>query len=436
MSLLRRSTLLLALGAVLASACLTRGTRGDTPLFTLADPRGDDHGDGDLRYPLRDDLPRESLDLLLLVAYAEEDGTRFEATFARPIIKPQSGRTVDIAGETQAQRARFGFYTFNLDLYVDTDRVPGSGRTETLPGRNLTLAPGSAWEKVILLTPRPYEARDQLRASWLKAAREERQRQQGALGEAAQREVNTAVEGELASRVFFPTRVRVTGATVEFFVPNGFFGGGPARPEWGYAPAVTGASIENKVNLPAFLRQESPPTLMALPIGPGESRERFGGGRLGDPGQSPVVDLMVPEGITQEQVLGPNAPPWPAVVPAGAAAPGPAPDAATPDAGPAPGASGRERAALRLQAPDARGSRWEAGLPAARGPRERSDVAVGEEDLGCGAGNVERARGHGVVREVVHHQHPLLPQRAQEGQRGHGPLGGGEELEPPEAQRL
>ena len=43
-------------------------------------------------------------------------------------------------GEEIAQRARFGFYTFNLDLYVDTDRVPGSGRTETLPGRNLTAA--------------------------------------------------------------------------------------------------------------------------------------------------------------------------------------------------------------------------------------------------------------------------------------------------------
>src|SRR6185503_2147410 len=126
-------------------------------------PRGDDHGDGDLRYPLREELGPGSMDLLLLVAYPEDDGTRFEATFARPIAKPQAGRTVDIAGETQAQRARFGFYTFNLDLYVDTDRVLGSGRTDTLPGRNLTLAPGSAWEKVILLTPRPYDARDELR---------------------------------------------------------------------------------------------------------------------------------------------------------------------------------------------------------------------------------------------------------------------------------
>jgi hypothetical protein len=322
MSLSRRPPLLLVLGAMLASACLSRSTRDETPLFTLADARGDDHGDGDLRYPMRDDMVPGSLDLLMLVAYRERNGTRFEATFARPIPRPQAGRTVDIAGETQAQRARFGFYTFNLDLYVDTDKVQGSGRMETLPGRYLTLAPESAWEKAIVLTPRPFDARDILRGLWRQEAIEERQRQQGSLGEAAQREVEAAVERDLAEQVFFPTSVRVTGATVEFFVPDDFFGGAP-RPEWGYALAVTGASLENKVNIAAFFGKDRPQGMMALPIAPGDSKERFGGGRLGDPNQSPVVDLLVPEGVTQEQVLGPNAPPWPAVVPTGLPAPVP-----------------------------------------------------------------------------------------------------------------
>jgi hypothetical protein len=315
MSLHHRAPLLLVLGAMLTSGCLSRSTRDVPPLFTLADARGDDHGDGDLHYPLREDMVQGSLDLLMLVAYREENGTRFEATFARPIARPQAGRTVDIAGETQAQRARFGFYTFNLDLYVDTDRVQGSGRTETLPGRYLTLAPGSAWEKAIVLTPRPYDARDMLRGQWRHEAIQERQRQQGSLGEAAQREVEGAVERELATRVFFATHVRVTGATVEFFVPDDFFGGAP-RPEWGYALAVTGASLENKVNIGALFGKDRPQGMMVLPIAPGDSKERFGGGRLGEPNQSPVVDLLVPEGVTQEQVLGPNALPWPAVVPA------------------------------------------------------------------------------------------------------------------------
>jgi hypothetical protein len=314
MSLFRRPLPLFVLGALLASACLGRGTRGAAPLFTLVDPRGDDHGDGELRYPLREDMPPGSLDLLSLTASAEDDGTRFEATFARPIPKPQAGRTVDLAGETLAQRARYGFYTFNLDLYVDVDRVQGSGRTDTLPGRFLTLAPGGAWEKAILLAPRPYEARDMLRGLWKKEAREERQRTRGPMSESEQKQVDAAVERELEARVFFPTRIRVTGATVEFFVPSEFLGG-LARPEWGYAAAVTGASIETKVNLPALFGKDSPAGLMVLPIGPGDSAERFGGGRLGDPGQSPVVDLVVPEGLSQEQVLGTNAPPWPVVVP-------------------------------------------------------------------------------------------------------------------------
>jgi hypothetical protein len=313
-SVSRRPLPLLVLSALLLGACLARGTRGAAALFTLTDPRGDDHGDGELRYPLRDDMPPGSLDLLSLTAFAEEDGTRFEAAFARPIARPQAGRTVDLAGETLAQRARHGFYTFNLDVYVDTDRAQGSGRTETLPGRYLTLSPAGAWEKAIVVAPRPVEARDILRGLWRKQAREEQVRTQGSLSESQQKAVDAAVERELEERVFFPTRMRVTGATLEFFVPSGFLGGA-ARPEWGYAAAVTGASIETKVNLPALFGKDSPPGLMVLPIGPGDSAERFGGGRLGDAAQSPVVDLLVPEGVSQEQVLGPNAPPWLVVVP-------------------------------------------------------------------------------------------------------------------------
>jgi hypothetical protein len=318
MSAFRRPPLLLVLGALLLSACAGRGTRGAAPLFTLADPKGDDHGDGELRYPLREDLAPGSLDLVSLTATAEDDGTLFEATFARPIPKPQAGRTVDLAGETMAQRARFGFYTFNLDLYVDTDRVQGSGRTDTLPGRHLTLAPDGAWEKVIVLAPRPYEVRDMLRALWRKEARNEYVQTRGTLSESEQKQVDAAVERTLEERVFLPTRIRVKGPTVEFFVPGEFLGG-PARPDWGYAAAVTGASIETKVSLPALFGKDSPQGLMVLPIGPGDSAERFGGGRLGGAEQSPVVDLLVPQGVSQEQVLGPNAPPWPVVVPGGAA---------------------------------------------------------------------------------------------------------------------
>jgi hypothetical protein len=338
MVLVRRLSLLLLL-ATCASAC--RGTRGDTRLFTLEDPPGDDHGDGLLRYPLRQDLGPGSLDLLSLRAYADSGGTRFEATFVRPISSPQR-RTVDAAGTTQADVARFGFYTFNLDVYVDQDGTEGSGRTDTLPGRHLTLAPGSAWEKVLVLTPRPYEAREALRKLWREAALVEAQ-QRGPVSEPAVRALEAQVERQLEAHVFFPTRIGVRGATISFFVPEGFLGG-QARPTWGYAVAVTGSTLDRRVELPALLGSVTAPVaqgLMVLGIGPGVSHERFGGGRLGTTAQSPVVDLMVPEGVRQEEVLGPEAPGWPAVVPAspvlpqapdasGAAGQGDAPGAVTP----------------------------------------------------------------------------------------------------------
>ncbi len=326
--------------AVLAGACHDRGPRGEARLFTLEDPRGDDHGDGELRYPLRQDFEPGSLDLLALAASAESGGTRFEATFARPITRPQRGRTVDAAGTTQTDVARHGFYTFNLDVYVDTDRVEGSGRMDTLPGRHLTLAPGSAWEKAVILTPRPFEARDALRKLWGHSAREEALRREGSLSESAARALDVQVERQLEERIFFPTRIRVAGNTVSFFVPDGFLGGA-AQPTWGYAVAATGSTLDRRVELPTLFGSVTAPApagLMVLGIGPGLAQERFGGGRLGEPRQSPVVDLMVPEGLRQEEVLGPKGTPWHAVVPASPVLPQ-APDAGAPGGeGDTPGA--------------------------------------------------------------------------------------------------
>jgi hypothetical protein len=342
MVLLRRLSLFLLL-AMGASAC--RGTRGDTRLFSLEDPRGDDHGDGELRYPLRQDMGPGSLDLLSFRAYAERGGTRFEATFAQPIPVPPR-RTVDSAGTTLADMARHGFYTFNLDVYVDEDRREGSGRTDTLPGRHLALAPGSAWEKVLVVTPRPYEARDVLRKLWREEALVEAQQRQGALSEPAVRALEEQVERQMEERVFFATRIRVFGPTVSFFVPEGFLGG-QAKPSWGYAVAVTGATLDRRVELPALFGSVTAPAsrgLMVLGIGPGTSQERFGGGRLGgNSAQSPVVDLLVPEGVRQEEVLGPEAPGWPAVVPASPALP---------------------------QAPDARGAAGQGDAPGSTAPHE------------------------------------------------------------------
>ena len=136
--------------------------RGKPVIFKLEDPRGDDHGDGSLVYPLRDDFEPGDLDLLSFSARAENGGTTFEATFARPVRSP-GRRTIDIGGGNLNDVARFGFYTFNVDVYIDMDRIPGSGSTNMLPGRVAEIAPENAWERAVCLTPRPYEAQEALR---------------------------------------------------------------------------------------------------------------------------------------------------------------------------------------------------------------------------------------------------------------------------------
>jgi hypothetical protein len=379
MSTLRLGLPALLLASMLVSACHSRGGAGAPLLFRMEDPSGDDHGDGELVYPLRPDMNRGDLDVVSVEAFAVGGATRFDVTFARPIVKPSRAQAVDISGATVADLARHGFYTFNVDVYVDMDRVPDSGRTDTLPGRGLTLAPTSAWEKALVLTPRPYEAREQLRGRWRERALEAYLQQHGPATGRQERELAAAADQELDARVFFATRIQVNGRMVSFEVPDAFFQGQPARPEWGYAVAVTGAPLNRKVNLGDLLGRDGPvdPGLVVMGIGPGLSKERFGGGRTRDVGQSPVVDLLVPEGIHQADVLGPSRPPWPAVVPAGrtaAPAPTPAPAAASepgpaaaPDAG--PGAAPAEAPAGGLpDAPDAGGAGGQVGPPGAGAP--------------------------------------------------------------------
>jgi hypothetical protein len=272
------------------------------PILTLSDPKGDDHGDGTLQYPLRPDMQPGELDLVAFAATAQAGGTLFEATFARPVRAPER-RTIDSVGTTLDKIAKLGFYTFNIDVYIDTDRIPGSGSTQTLPGRRSAIAPASAWEKAVCLTPRPYDAQDMLKAIYVREAKMELKRRQGSVTSADMEGVSASVAQEVASSLFFPSVVSVTGRSIRFFVPDAFLGG-PARDTWSYVVAVTGADVQLKVDIPAIIGSEGKtPGLMIIPILPGKGFDNFGTNREGDDMQPDLLDIVVPAGMTQEAVL-------------------------------------------------------------------------------------------------------------------------------------
>jgi hypothetical protein len=244
------------------------------------------------------------LDLLSLSAKKVSGGTEFEAVFARPIKVP--GReSVDDLGTSLNSVARYGFYTFNLDIYIDTDRQPESGLPGTLPGREAQMRPGNYWERIVCLTPLPNEASARLRRLVVDMMKE---RQREETGQSPDREwiqqLKKSIPDDMEERVFFPKRIRVRGRSIKFFVPDNFLRG-TADPSWGYVVAVTGSDLLQSVDMSAaaYLGREYKERFFALPIAPGSWQNIFGGGREKEELQPPIVDLIVPQGERQESVL-------------------------------------------------------------------------------------------------------------------------------------
>jgi hypothetical protein len=271
-------------------------------LFRLDDPRGDDHGNGNLVYPLDSDFAKGDLDLLTFTAVREKDGTRFEITFANPIRQPGRG-AIDELGTPEDSVARFGFYTFNVDVYIDVDREPGSGAVSLLPGRRAEVDPAFGWERAVILTPRPNVARAQVKDLMMRSLREELKSDEPAVDDEQFQDLKGMIPGEVENRIYFPSRIRVRGSKIDFFVPDDFLGD-KASPDWAYVVLVTGADLAVAFDFgTSFGAEAISERMMVLPVGPGTWTDRFGGGRKDDPLQPPIVDMLTPAGAEQELLL-------------------------------------------------------------------------------------------------------------------------------------
>lgn len=273
---------------------------GDKQIFKLNDPSGDDNGDGTLIYPTQGELVPGNLDIVSISANAVEDGTRFDISFGRAIDKP-GPEAIDAGGQTLDAVAKLGFYKFNVDIYIDTDRKPGSGSTVTLPGRNALISPDFAWERAICLTPRPPQARALLGRQLQKLLEQKLAKEKGRVDP----EDKAAITSEalsVQSSYYFPERINVTSRNINFIVPASFFGG-QAQAGWGYVVVVTAAVVLDSINFGNFLGSDIPMSLMNLPVRPGSWSDRFGTSRDNAKLLPPIADIIVPEGTKQADVL-------------------------------------------------------------------------------------------------------------------------------------
>jgi len=289
------------LNPVLLAAALLAAPGGARAqqLFALDDVRGDDDGNGSLIYPNTPDMQKGDLDLVRVAAEQRGDGVWFVVEMGQPVRSPV-GRATKLGQTPLEQLARNGFFTFNVDIYVDTDRVGGSGQTGTVPGRGVTVDRQFAWEKCIVLTPRPDTARTMLQMYFDTVFEADLRAKQGKVSKDELGELEGRSEARVNDLFFFPNKVRVSGRKVEFLVPTDFLGGVPSQ-SWAYTVVVTGADLEQAGQTAQLNSGKS--RMMTMGVGRGIGADRWGMRSEADEATPPVIDVLAADPKIQAQVL-------------------------------------------------------------------------------------------------------------------------------------
>lgn len=228
---------------------IATGTSPGDRLFRLEDSAGDDSGPGTYTYPENPVFVPGCFDLLSVEAVDGGEDVLFSIRLGADLVDPWDGSPV-------------GYDLQNIDIYVDT-RGEG-GFTELLPGRRAGVAEGFAWDRAIFATGRT---------------------------DAAEKDVAEKVSAEMREALFVPLedRQQIDGDTLTLRVPVSFLG--RMQPGWAFQVVVTGSegSMESDSLRVREVRRET-------------SDWNFGGGSDGveDPN---ILDLLVPEGMTQAEAL-------------------------------------------------------------------------------------------------------------------------------------
>jgi carbohydrate-binding DOMON domain-containing protein len=215
------------LRAVGVAAALALGTAA-AQAVEFSDPRGDDNGPGNYVYPTDGVYKAGSFDLLKLKAEKRGDTVDFAVDVAANLEDPW-GMGV-------------GFAVQMVFIFIKTG-APG-GHADTWTGLNMKFAPGSEWNKVVVLSP---------------------QKKARVTAEAE------AKLGALAKDVVVPNITRGRGRTISGSVPLAELGGDGNVEGWSYQ--VVMQSNEGFPAATDFLTRK---------VNEYEGQHRFGGGNDAD----------------------------------------------------------------------------------------------------------------------------------------------------------
>ena len=215
-------------------------------ILDVADPIGDDHGPGPYVYPANDIFPKRCFDIERFVVAHDKKDMIFVFT---------------VGALPNPWNSPIGLSLQTLDIYIDKDHQPNSGSAVLLPGRQAATESSAAWEYAVWVE------------GWLQELH--KSDPEGKL---------TRIDGAIRCSTNELER------NIIIRVPKEILGDDPEN--WGYIPVLLG--------------QEGFPPPGNWRIRPVEKEAkiwRFGGGPNDFLTHPFIIDLVVPEGYSQEKIL-------------------------------------------------------------------------------------------------------------------------------------
>lgn len=221
---------------------------------TFSDPKGDDYGPGNYVYPTDAVYKPGSFDLTKLSVTKKGANAEFSVDVNSSLEDPWGMGN--------------GFAVQMVFIFIKTG--PG-GHTEGLPGLNVKFAPGSEWNKVVILSP---------------------QKKARVIGEASTK------APDLLADILVPNTTRGSNRSIKGSIPLSELGGDGNVDGWAYQVVM-----QSNEGFPAAT------DLLTRKVNEYEGQHRFGGGNDGDC-DAHVMDVLEDKDANQKEMLsstcGPN----------------------------------------------------------------------------------------------------------------------------------